>query len=89
MVMKILIPIFVSNSRKVKYVTGGHNFTPVEEPIRIDVRKISFSQRTINVWNKLSTGCVRASSVNMFVNTIDKYPIKAGYPLNNGRSHLK
>ena len=38
-----------------------------------------FSQRTINVWNKLSTDCVQASSVNMFKNKIDKYLVKAGY----------
>ena len=40
---------------------------------RLDVRKYSFSQRTINVWNKLSTDCVHATSVNMFKNKIDKY----------------
>ena len=45
---------------------------------RLDVRKYSFSQRTINVWNKLSTDCVPASSVNMFKNKIDKYLAKAG-----------
>ena len=38
-----------------------------------------FSQRTINVWNKLSIECVHASSVNMFKNKIDKYLVKAGY----------
>ena len=42
---------------------------------RLDVRKLSFSQRTINVWNKLSTECVHASSVYMFKNKIDKYLI--------------
>ena len=46
---------------------------------RLDVRKFSFSQRTTNVWNKLSTECVHASSVNMFKNKIDKYLVKAGY----------
>ena len=46
---------------------------------RLDVRKFSFSQRTINVWNTLSTECVHASSVNMFKNRIDKYLVKAGY----------
>ena len=40
---------------------------------------VSFSQRTINVWNKLSEECVHASSVNMFKNRIDKYLVKAGY----------
>ena len=33
----------------------------------------------INVWNKLSTECVHASSVNVFKNRIDKYLVKAGY----------
>ena len=35
---------------------------------RLDVRKFSFSQRTITVWNNLSTECVDASRVNMFKN---------------------
>ena len=53
--------------------------TLVKKQSRLDVRKYSFSQRTINVWNKLSTDCVHASSVNMFKNKIDKYLAKAGY----------
>ncbi len=44
---------------------------------RLDVRNISFSQRTINVWNKLKTECVHASGVNMFKNKIEKYLVKA------------
>ena len=46
-------------------ITRGHNYTLVKKQSRLDVRKYSFSQRTINVWNKLSTDCVH-SSVNMF-----------------------
>ena len=47
---------------------------------RLDVRKFSFSQRTINVWNNLSTDCVNASRpYYMFKNKIDKYLVKAGY----------
>ena len=60
-------------------ITRGHNYTLVKKQSRLDVRKFSFSQRTINVWNNLSTDCVHASSVNMFKNTIDKYRVKAGY----------
>ena len=60
-------------------ITRGHNYTLVKKQSRLDVRKYSFSQRTINVWNKLSTDCVQASSVNMFKNKIDKYLVKAGY----------
>ena len=47
-------------------ITRGHNYTLVKKQSRLYVRKYSFSQRTINVWNKLSTDCVHASSVNMF-----------------------
>ena len=60
-------------------ITRGHNYTLVKKQSRLDVRKYSFSQRTINVWNKLSTDYVHASSVNMFKNKIDKYLAKAGY----------
>ena len=56
---------------------------------RLDVRKYSFSQRTINVWNNVSTDCVHASSVNMFKNKIDKYLVKAGYTSYKGRVHLE
>ena len=81
MVMKILILIFFFKIKESK-ITRGHNFTLVKKQSRLDVRKYSFSQRTINVWNKLSTDCVHATSVNMFFmfkNRIDKYLVKAGY----------
>ena len=45
-------------------ITRGHNYTLVKKHNRLDVRKYSFSQRTITVWNNLSTDCVHASSVN-------------------------
>ena len=60
-------------------MTRGQNLTLVKKQSRLDVRNLIFSQRTINVWNKLSTECVHASSVNMFKNRIDKYLVKAGY----------
>ena len=57
-------------------LTRGHNSTLVKKQSRLDVRKFSFSQRTINVWNKLSTECVHASSVNiMFKSKIEKYRV--------------
>ena len=60
-------------------ITRGHNFTLVKKQSRIDVRKFSISQRSTNVWNKLSTECVHASCVNLFKNRLDKYLVKAGY----------
>ena len=45
-------------------ITRGHNYTLVKKQSRLDVRKFSFSQRTINVsWNNLSTDCVHARLV--------------------------
>ena len=46
-------------------ITRGHTFTLVKKQSRLDVTKFSFSQRIINVWNKLSEECVQASSVNV------------------------
>ena len=57
--MKILILIFFEI--KESKITRGHNFTLVKKQSRLDVRKFSCSQRSINVWNKLSAECVHAS----------------------------
>ena len=78
MVMKILILIFFFEIKQSK-ITRGHNYTLGKKQSRLDVRKYSFSQRTITAWNNLSTDCVHASSVNMFKNKIDKYLVEAGY----------
>ena len=51
--MKILIIIFFFEIKESK-ITRGHNYTLVKKQSRLDVRKYSFSQRTINVWNNLS-----------------------------------
>ena len=76
MVMKILTLSFFEI--KESKITRGHNFTLVKKQSRLDVRKFSFSPRTINVWNKLSTECVHANIVNLFTNRIDTYLVKAG-----------
>ena len=60
-------------------ITRGHDFTLVKGQNRLDFRKYSFSQRTVNEWNKLSADCVHSSSVNMFKNRIDNYLVRAGY----------
>ena len=51
--------------------TSGHDVTLVKDQCRLDIRKYSFSQRTNNQWNTLSTDCVTASNVNMFKNKVD------------------
>ena len=59
--------------------TRGYQIKLVNDQCRVDISKHSFSQRTINEWNKLSTDCVTASSVNMFKNKVDTYLRRAGY----------
>ena len=53
--------------------TRGHGVTLAKKQCRLDIRKFSFSQRTVNEWNRLSADCVGASSVNIFKNKIDIY----------------
>ena len=67
MSMKILTEIFVSLYKEEKR-TRGHGVTLAKKQCRLDIRKSSFSQRTVNEWNILSADCVGASSVNMFKN---------------------
>ena len=80
--------IFVSKQYTVKSIFQTKSCTSAKQS-RLDVRKFSFSHRTVNVWNKLSIECVHASSVNMFNNIIYKYLVKVGYSCNKGRSHLE
>ena len=59
--------------------TRGHEVKLVQDQCRFDIRKYSFSQKTINELNTLSTDCVTASSVNRFKNKVDTYLRRAGY----------
>ena len=66
-------------SLKKEMRTRGHEVKLVKDQCRLDIRKYSFSQMRVNEWNKLSTDCITASSVNMFRNKLDTYPRRAGY----------
>ena len=46
--------------------TRGHEVILVKGNFGLDIRKYSFSRRTINEWNALYTDCVTASSVTVF-----------------------
>ena len=59
--------------------TRGHEVKLLKDQCRLDIRKYSFSQRTINEWNTMSTDYATASSVNMFKNKVDTYLRRAGY----------
>ena len=74
--MKILRVLF---SVKEERRTRGHGVTLAKKQCRLDIRKFSFSQRTVNEWNRLSADCVGTVSVNMFKTKIDIYLRRAGY----------
>ena len=59
--------------------TIGHGLTLAKKQCRLDIRQFSFSQRTVNEWNRLSADYVGASSVNIFKNKINIYLRRAGY----------
>ena len=60
--MKIMIEIMFFSLKKDSR-TRGHEVKLVKDQCRLDIRKYSFSQRTVNEWSKLSTDCITASSV--------------------------
>ena len=66
--VKILLEIFYLTyyiSLKKDSRTRGHKVLSVKDQCRLDIGKYLFTQRTTNEWNKLSTDCVNASSMNM------------------------
>ena len=75
--MKILTEFFFTV--KEERMTRGHEVTLAKKQCRLDIRKFSFSQRTVNEWNRLSADCVGASSVKIFKNKIYIYLRWAGY----------
>ena len=59
--------------------TRGREVTLIKDQCRLDIKKYSFSHRTINECNKLSIDCVTASSVDMFKKKVDTYLSRADY----------
>ena len=74
--MKILIEMFFSLMKDSR--TIGHEIKLVKEQCRLDIRKYSFSRRTVNEWNILCTACITASNVNMFKIKVDTSHISGG-----------
>ena len=73
------IDITILFSVKEERRTRGHGVTLAKKQCRLDIRTFSFSQRTVNKWNRLSANCVGASSVNIFNNKINIYLRRTGY----------
>ena len=78
MILKILIEIYLFSVKEERR-TRGHGVTLAKEQCGLAIRKFSFSRRTTNEWNRLSTDCVNASSINMFNNKINIYLRRAAY----------
>ena len=61
---KILTELFFYRLRK-KEPLDKHGFTLAKKQCILVIRRLSFSQRTVNKWNILSADCVGANSVNV------------------------
>jgi ribonucleases P/MRP protein subunit RPP40 len=53
--------------------TRGHRYKLIKNRSRLNIRKNFFSQRVVDVWNKLPASVVEAESVNCFKNRYDTH----------------
>lgn len=53
--------------------TRGHNLKLYKERPRLDVRKYSFTQRTVDIWNDLPNSVVNAPTIKTFEGRLDRY----------------
>ncbi len=51
----------------------GHPLKPRKDRSRLDLRKFTFSQRVVNMWNDPPAEVVTASSVKMFKNKLEAH----------------
>ncbi len=86
-VYKIINSIDKVNKEKITPIvpsrTRGHRYKIFKRPVRLNVRRSSFSQRIVNTWNSLPDTVVTAETVNQFksrLNTAWKGHILKFYP---------
>lgn len=65
-------PEIFFNKRKTGHNLRGHGHKLTKKRCRLEIRRNSFSQRVINVWNRLPEHVVQAGTVNSFKNGYDK-----------------
>jgi len=56
-----------------RYELRGHSYKLKVRRCRLSVRQKFFSQRVVNVWNKLTASVVEATSVNTFKKILDEW----------------
>jgi len=59
--------------------TRGHYLKLVKPTCKLDVRKLSFSHRVIEIWNSLDDTIVACDSINSFKNRIDTFLYGRGF----------
>ena len=53
--------------------TRGHRLKIFKAQRRTNIKKYSFSQRVVNVWNSLPPNVINAQNVNSFKHELDKF----------------
>ena len=53
--------------------TRGNNYKLIQRLCHYDLRKLSFSNRVIPIWNSLPNYVVSADTINTFNNRLDKF----------------
>ena len=66
--------------------TRGHSFKLFKKQLKkgLNLRKYFFSQRVVDVWNKLPENVINVKTTNQFKNRIDDYWRKHGYGVLKG-----
>ena len=71
--MSILINFYHLTISLNNMSTRGHNLKLHKPACKHDFRKFFFTQRVIDLWNKLPASVVNCDSVNLFKSRIDYY----------------
>ena len=53
--------------------TRGHSLKLLKPRCRLDIKKLSFAHRVIDIWNSLDQSIIACDSINGFKNRIDKF----------------
>ena len=53
--------------------TRGNDLKLMHNTSRLDIRKDSFANRIVGLWNMLPNGVVLSESINSFKNNLDKF----------------